>query len=81
MDPLDIIKNLPEEVEEICHGSPVILQGQQKKRLVLIGSTEEDRILTIVLEPKGHGAYYPITAYASDSQDINVYKRLQGGKK
>jgi len=47
---------------------------------VLIGSTEENRMLTIVLEPKGHGAYYPITAYPSDKKDITLYKRLQGGK-
>ncbi len=72
---------LPEEIEEICHGSPLILQGQQKKRFVLIGATEGERILTIVLESKGHGVYYPITAYPSDTQDITVYKRLQGGKK
>ncbi len=71
---------LPEEVEEICHRSLLILQGQQKKRFVLIGATNEERMLTIVLEPKGHGVYYPITAYPSDPQDIALYKRLQGGK-
>ena len=72
---------LPDEVEEICHGSPVILQGQQKKRLVLIGPTEEERVLTIILESNGHGTYYPVTAYPSDMQDIILFKHLQGGKK
>jgi len=72
---------VPDEVEEICQGSPLILQGQQKKRLVLIGLTEAEIILTVVLESKGHGVYYPITAYPSDLQDIALYKRLQGGKK
>lgn len=71
---------LPEEIEEICHESPVILQGQQKKRLILIGVTNEDRMLTVVLEPKGHGVYYPITAYLSSPADSTLYKRLQGGK-
>ncbi len=72
---------LPDEIEEICHGSPLILQGQQKKRLVLIGLTDEQSILTVVLESQGHGVYYPITAYPSDSHDITLYKHLKGGKK
>lgn len=71
---------VPDEVEEICHGSPLILQGQQKKRLVLIGLTEEQTILTVVLEAKGRGTYYPITAYPSNTHDITLYKRLKGGK-
>lgn len=72
---------VPEEIEEICHRAPLILQGQQKKRLVLIGLTEDQTILTVILESKGRGAYYPITAYPSDTHDITLYKRLQGGKK
>lgn len=72
-------KITPDEVEAICHGVPVVLRGQQKNRLVLIGPTEEKRILTVVLEPKGKSAYYPITAYPSDQSDIALYNRLKGG--
>src|SRR3989344_3558276 len=59
----------PDEVEAICHGDPLILRGQQKNRLMLIGSTEEERILAVILESKGRGIYYPITAYPADKKD------------
>ena len=67
------------EVEAVCHGATLILRGQQKGRLLLIGSTEENRMISIVLESKGHGVYYPVTAYDSDLKDIALYKRLKGG--
>lgn len=70
----------PDEVEEVCHGYPLILRGQQKNRLVIIGLTKERRILAIVLESKGRGAYYPITSYPADSHDIALYQRLKGGE-
>lgn len=70
---------IPDEVEEICHGMPIVLRGQQKGRLVLIGSTYEKRILAVVLEARGHGSYYPITAYPANVQDIALYNRLKGG--
>lgn len=69
----------PDEVEAICHGFPLTLRGQQKNRLVVIGLTEEKRILAIILESKGGGKYYAITAYPADSHDIALYKRLKGG--
>lgn len=70
---------LPEEAEAVCHGNSVILRGQQKGRLLLIGSIEENHMISIVLESKGHGIYYPVTAYDSDLKDIALYKRLKGG--
>lgn len=70
----------PEEVEGICHNSPLIFQGQQKGRLVLIGVTEENRMLSVVLEAKRRGKYYPITAYEPDPSDKKLYARLKGGE-
>ncbi len=70
----------PDEVEEVCHKFPLTLRGQQKNRLVIIGLTEEKRILATILESKGRGIYYPITAYPADSRDIALYKRLKGGE-
>lgn len=69
----------PDEVEAVCHSDPLILRGQQKNRLVLIGQTEE-RILAVILESQGKGQYYPITAYPADQKDSNLYKRLKGGE-
>jgi len=68
-----------EEVEAVCHGIIHILQGQQKRRLLLTGPTEEKRMLSVVLESQGRGKYYPITAFDADSKDIALYKHLKGG--
>ncbi|HSW88809.1 MAG TPA: hypothetical protein VLG12_06630 [Candidatus Saccharimonadales bacterium] len=70
----------PDEVETVCHNKPLILRGQEKNRLVLIGPTEEELIITIILESNGRGKYYPITAYPASRQDIALYKRLKGGE-
>ena len=67
------------EVEAICHENPLVLQGQQKRRLVLLGQTEDGRVLGVVLESKGHGQYYPVTAYSADVNDMALYHRLRGG--
>ncbi len=68
-----------DEVEEVCHGSPIVLRGQLKNRLLLVGPTEEKRMLTVVLEPKRNGLYYPVTAYPADRSDIALYTRMKGG--
>jgi uncharacterized DUF497 family protein len=70
-----------EEVEAVCHGLALILRGKQKGRLLLTGSTEEKRMVSVVLESQGNGSYYPITAYDADSRDITLYNRLKGGDK
>lgn len=69
----------PGEVEGICNGNPVVLRGQKKGRLVLIGKTEEERVIGVVLESKGKDQYYPVTAYDADVHDTALYKRLRGG--
>ncbi len=71
----------PEEVEAVCHGSPLVLIGQKKGRLILLGQTAEKQILAVVLEAQGNGRYYPITAYQADKKDIALYNRLKGGEK
>lgn len=71
---------IPEEVEEICHNNPLILQGQKKGRLVVISKTEEQRLLEVVLETKGKGNFYPVTAYDADMHDTALYNRLRGGE-
>jgi len=70
----------PDEIEAVCHGMPIILRGRQKGRLILIGLTGEERMLAVVLEAKGGGRYYPITAYDADANDSALYWRLRGGE-
>lgn len=72
---------IPEEVEALCKNNPLVLQGQSKSRLVLLGYTDEERFLAIVLESQGKGVYYPITAYDASEKDLAFYKRLKGGVK
>jgi hypothetical protein len=45
----------------------------------LIGKTDEDRLITVVLEQKRNGVYYPVTAYPSDTKELVLYNRLKGG--
>jgi uncharacterized DUF497 family protein len=70
----------PEEVETVCHNDPLVLRGQQKSRLVVIGQTEDNQIITIILESQGSGKYYPITAYGASTNDRTLYNRLKGGE-
>ena len=58
-----------------------MLRGRQKNRLLLIGQTEDERIIAVILESKGRGIFYPVTAYPADNQDIALFKRLKGGDK
>lgn len=69
----------PFEVEVVCHGNSLVLRGQEKGRLVVSGETEEGRILGVVLEARGKGKYYPVTAYDADANDKKLYSRLRGG--
>lgn len=70
----------PAEVEAVCHNNPLVLQGQKKGRLVLISKTDEQRLLGVVLEAKGKGRFYIITAYDADAHDTALYNRLRGGE-
>lgn len=70
---------ISDEVEAVCHNNPLILQGQKKGRLVVISETLEKRLLGVVLEAKGKGVYYPVTAYETDEHDTTLYYRLRGG--
>lgn len=56
-------KITPEVVESVGHNEALILRGQQKNRLVLIGQTQETLMITVILEANGRGKYYPFTAY------------------
>lgn len=42
---------IPEEVEEVCHSNGLIQQGHAG-RLLIIGLTKGNRILTVVIDPE-----------------------------
>ncbi|MBI4338890.1 MAG: hypothetical protein HY680_02945 [Chloroflexi bacterium] len=53
-----------EEVEQVCRGRYIVREGH-KGRIVLVGPTERARVLAVVLEPRGKGSFYPMTAYTA----------------
>jgi uncharacterized protein len=69
---------VPEEVEEVCHGDFLLLEGQ-KGRLLVIGPTANDRMLTVVLNPQEEeGVYYPVTTRPSRSKEGKLYQEEKG---
>lgn len=71
---------VPEEVYEVCRDKPVVQRGTKRNRLVLLGNTSDDRLMNVVLESRGKGSYYPITAYDASPEDEVLYRRLRGGE-
>ena len=71
----------PEEVVYVCQHSPLIIRGQKERRIVVIGYTEEKRLLGIPLQNRGEGEYYPLTAYDALEEDKVLYTRERGGEK
>jgi len=49
---------VPEEVEEVCHGTPVVLKTYAD-RLLVVGPPATSRMLSVVLDPEGrtNGVY------------------------
>jgi hypothetical protein len=71
---------VPEEIYEVCRKKPIVQRGTKHNRLVLLGSTSDDRLMNVVLESRGKGSYYPITAYDASPEDKALYGRLRGGE-
>lgn len=71
----------PDEVEDVVFGNPLPDRGDTHTRLVLIGETEAERILEVVLQNHGEGLWYPLTAYDAGEEKKAVYTRERGGEK
>lgn len=69
----------PEEVEEVCHGDPLVQRGYQG-RVALIGPTSSGRLLAVVLDPEGRGVYYPVTARPASRKERALYRQEKGGE-
>lgn len=73
-------KVTPDEVEEICHTDPVVQEGKKGRSLVF-GPTKSGRILTVVLDPKGEGVYYQVTARPVSKKELAIYAQEKAGEK
>lgn len=66
------------EVEEVCHGEPKVEEGY-KGHLQLVGPTNAERVLAIILEPIEPRLYYPITARDASRKERQRYREWKGG--
>ena len=63
----------PQEVEEAIQGEILVLQAK-KGRFFIVGTTEENRALSIVLAPKHpQGTYYPVTARPASRKERKLF--------
>ncbi len=71
----------PEEVEEVCHGEPVVQVGKKGRSLVF-GPTLSGRTLAVVLDPESlpEGVYYPVTARPASRGERAIYASERGGE-
>lgn len=69
----------PDEVEQVCRGNPVRLQSY-KKRIILVGPTQEGKIISVVLDPENHGVYYPVTARLASRKERRYWEQERGGE-
>ncbi len=71
---------VPDEVEEVCQGTPII-RNSYNDRIMVIGPSSSGRMLAVVLHPKGEGVYYPVTARSADKRERKDYFDERGGDK
>jgi uncharacterized DUF497 family protein len=70
---------VPEEVEQVCHGQPLLWQAKVRKgRVFIIGPTSSGRMLVVVLDEEGTGIYYVVTARPADRAERRIYQRQKG---
>ncbi len=73
-------KVIPNEVEEVCFGTPFIQKGD-KGRWLLTGPTNAGRMLSVVLDPEDEeGVFYPVTARPASRKERENYQKEKGVK-
>ena len=69
---------IPEEVEQVCHGNPVVQVGK-KGRILVLGPSRTGRMLTVVLDSEPEdGVYYPVTARPASRRERTIYVTERG---
>ena len=71
---------VPDEVEIVCHNDPLVQEGK-KGRLLIIGVTNNKRVVAVILDPEEEkGIYYPVTARTASKREQRIYKLEKGGE-
>ena len=69
----------PDEVEQVCHGNHAIREGY-RSRVILLGPTQNERMLAVILEPHEDDVYYPVTARPASRRERAIYNREREGE-
>jgi uncharacterized protein len=68
-----------DEAVEVCFGDPIVLGGHSG-RLLIIGPTKEQRMITVVVDPEEEeGLYSLVTARPAARKERRIYQREKGG--
>lgn len=69
----------PREIDEILSQDVITLSGHQE-RLLVLGRTFENRLLTLVLDSIGEDSAYLVTARPMSKKERSFYQTMQGGQ-
>ena len=69
----------PDQVEEVCAGDPVVQRGHSG-RILVFGPLKSGKMIAVVLDPEGNGAYYPVTARPASRRERAIYQQEKGGE-
>ena len=61
------------EIEAVCQSAIKTLKTH-KGRLIVLGKTKKNRLLTVVLTPEAKGKYYPVTARDMSKKERRILK-------
>ena len=63
----------PADVAEAC-GNRHIVRETYANRLIVIGTRRGGDLLTVILNPRGQGVYYPVTARPASRKERRAYR-------
>jgi len=64
---------MPQEVYESCHSQLKVLKTY-KGRILVIGKTKTNRLITTVLSPEGNNVYFVVTARDTNRKERRMLK-------
>lgn len=65
----------PEEVEEVCLESKILINKSGKGKVRVIGQTQVGKYITIFLADRGKGNFYPISGRDCALKEKKLFKR------
>jgi uncharacterized DUF497 family protein len=65
------------EVEQTCWSRHITFETYDN-RILLVGMTKAERMISVVLAPKDEGKWLPVTARPSSRKERRLYQQLAG---